>query len=281
MSNPIVLACPTDASSGGRLTPPLWHVDAVRGRPPHQRHPVLNHAKQYAVTLGKVCYEGQMRSILLLLCLALLMSNIGSALAASFDCRRATFPDERAVCANPGLSELDDQASTAFAQAKRVSGDQAVGLGRRFLASRRACGADRVCIGQVYRAMVESYRVLGEGAQVASRTHAPDLPKQVGECAVATVSGVMPRLDPGRKSISQDFDSGTAIEFTNGGYQVSYDREEALLGSRVGDPIRMCLISIPRDCPPNDDRGRVYSTTNLRTGQTWSLPDSQHTCGGA
>src|SRR3954447_12573544 len=34
MSNPIVLACPTDASSSGRSTPP-WHADAVRGRPPH------------------------------------------------------------------------------------------------------------------------------------------------------------------------------------------------------------------------------------------------------
>src|SRR5215212_10191178 len=35
MSNPIVLACPTDASSSGRSTPPPWHADAVRGRPPH------------------------------------------------------------------------------------------------------------------------------------------------------------------------------------------------------------------------------------------------------
>jgi hypothetical protein len=31
MSNPIVLACPTDASSSGWSTPPLWHVDAVGG----------------------------------------------------------------------------------------------------------------------------------------------------------------------------------------------------------------------------------------------------------
>src|SRR5215212_12007469 len=37
MSSPIVLACATDASSGGRSTPPPWHTDAVGGRPPHQR----------------------------------------------------------------------------------------------------------------------------------------------------------------------------------------------------------------------------------------------------
>jgi hypothetical protein len=35
ISNPIVLACPTDASSSGWSTPPLWHVDAVGGRPHH------------------------------------------------------------------------------------------------------------------------------------------------------------------------------------------------------------------------------------------------------
>ncbi len=30
------LACPTDASSGGRSTPPPWHIDAVGGRSPQQ-----------------------------------------------------------------------------------------------------------------------------------------------------------------------------------------------------------------------------------------------------
>src|SRR3954463_12022830 len=37
MSNPIVLTCPTDASSSGRSTPP-WHADAVRGRPSHHSY---------------------------------------------------------------------------------------------------------------------------------------------------------------------------------------------------------------------------------------------------
>lgn len=222
-----------------------------------------------------------MRKTLLLLCLPLLMSKIGSASAVSFDCRRATFPDERAVCADPGLSELDDQASVAFAQARRTSGDQVVGVGRRFLASRRACGADRACIAQIYHAMADAYRGLGANARAPSVAHALNLPKLVGQCVTTTVADVTPRLDPGRKPILEDFDSGTSVDFANGGHQVSYDREEALLESRVGDPIRMCLVSTPRNCPPNDNRGRVYSTTNLRTRQSWSLPDSQHTCGGA
>src|ERR1700741_3435402 len=38
MSKPIVVACFTDASFGGSLTPSPWHADAVGGRPPH--HPL-------------------------------------------------------------------------------------------------------------------------------------------------------------------------------------------------------------------------------------------------
>ena len=43
----------------------------------------------------------------------------------------------------------------------------------------------------------------------------------------------------------------------------------------------MCLTSIPKHCPPGDDRGRKYTATNLRTRGSWSMADSQHMCGGA
>ncbi len=51
--------------------------------------------------------------------------------------------------------------------------------------------------------------------------------------------------------------------------------------SRPGDPVRICLVSIPKHCPPGDNRGRTYKTTNLRTHRAWTLPDSEHMCGGA
>ncbi len=62
------------------------------------------------------------------------------------------------------------------------------------------------------------------------------------------------------------------------GQWTSDARPEAL---RAGDPVEMCLVSIPRDCPVGDDRGREYRTTNLRTRKSWRLPDSEHSCGGA
>ncbi|MFI5010747.1 MAG: hypothetical protein ACHQAY_00205 [Hyphomicrobiales bacterium] len=103
---------------------------------------------------------------------------------------------------------------------------------------------------------------------------AAGLPLRVGECVATRVKTVTSRLEhmPG---------TGSAIEFVNGGYQVSYDQVPAVDRSRPGDPVTVCLVSIPKDCPPGDDRGREYRTTNRRTGQSWTLPDAQHMCGGA
>ena len=76
-------------------------------------------------------------------------------------------------------------------------------------------------------------------------------------------------------------DSGSAVSFANKAYQVSYDTLPAIQRSRVGDPALLCLVSIPRGCPPGDDRGRVYAAANLRTLGAWSAADAEHMCGGA
>ena len=114
--------------------------------------------------------------------------------------------------------------------------------------------------------------VVGLALQTPAIAQSP--PMRVGQCSMTRVKWVGTRLDntPG---------SGSAIQFMNGGYQVSYDQVAAVDRSRPGDPVRMCLIFLPKDCPPGDDRGRVYKTTNLRTRRSWSLPDAEHMCGGA
>jgi hypothetical protein len=106
------------------------------------------------------------------------------------------------------------------------------------------------------------------------------LPTRVGACVATRVKTVETRLEDGitHQPVA---DSGSAIEFANGGYQVSYDTLPAITRSRPGDAIRLCLRSIPSGCPRGDDRGREYRATNLRTGQSWELPDSEHMCGGA
>ena len=114
----------------------------------------------------------------------------------------------------------------------------------------------------------------------ASQAQAAALPKRVGACAKTTIKAIETHLVDG--SNNQPIPgSGSAVRFANGGYQVSYDTVAAIEQSKKGDPVRMCLVSIPHPCPKGDDRGRVYKTTNLRTHKSWSLPDAQHMCGGA
>jgi hypothetical protein len=109
---------------------------------------------------------------------------------------------------------------------------------------------------------------------------AAPLPTRIGQCSRTAISRIGQRLEDastGRPIPG----SGSAVQFANGGYQVSYDEIPQIARSRPGDPVRICLVSVPRNCPPGDARGRVYKTTNLRTRQSWTLPDSEHMCGGA
>jgi hypothetical protein len=115
---------------------------------------------------------------------------------------------------------------------------------------------------------------------VCAAAAAEPLPARVGDCSTTTVKRVESRL-MNSESGQMTPGSGSAIVFANGGYQVSYEQEAAVDRSRPGDPVRICLVSIPKDCPPGDNRGRVYKTTNLRTHGSWTLPDAEHMCGGA
>jgi hypothetical protein len=116
--------------------------------------------------------------------------------------------------------------------------------------------------------------VIGLGCIIAVPAWAQGLPKRVGDCVNTTIKSIETRLEgmPG---------SGSAVSFANGGYQVGYETVPAIEQSRRDDPVRMCLVSIPKNCPKGDNRGKVYRTTNLRTRQSWNLPDSEHMCGGA
>lgn len=105
------------------------------------------------------------------------------------------------------------------------------------------------------------------------------LPTQVGKCAITTVKSVEQRLEDGSGHSIPD--SGSAIQFTNGGYQVSYEQVPAVNKSKVGDKVVMCLVELPTDCPAGDERGKVYTTTNLRTLEFFTLADAEHMCGGA
>ena len=116
-------------------------------------------------------------------------------------------------------------------------------------------------------------------AGVPNPRMAGTLPATVGACAQTVIAKISDRF--GGDINAPDGSAGSAVSYANGGYQVSYETVGALARSRIGDPVMMCLVSLPRNCPKGDERGRIYTTTNKRTGEAWSLPDSQHLCGGA
>ena len=116
-------------------------------------------------------------------------------------------------------------------------------------------------------------------APISQAAPASQLPNQIGKCVLTTVKSVSQRLEDGRGNSVPD--SGSAISFKNGGYQVDYDQVPAVNNSRPGDQVVMCLVELPTDCPPGDERGKTYTTTNLRTLEFWSLADAENMCGGA
>lgn len=181
----------------------------------------------------------------------------------SFDCAAASNYAERAICKDPALARRDREVSALYARALGSAKDPD-GLRRderKALGARGRCGTSG-CVRAWY------------GERAAALTAA--LPKrlQVGRCVRTTVSLVASRLEgvPG---------SGSSIAYADGHRQVSYETVPGVEASRPGDPVRLCLKSLPKRCPPGDDRGSVYGARNLRTGAAWTAADAQHSCGGA
>ena len=190
----------------------------------------------------------------------------GAARAASFNCNQAAAPAEFAICGDPQLSQLDSAIGVAYGQ--RLALDPSIRqIQRGWLKARNiGCGKDRDCLR---RLMNYELGWLRSGGRPTTA-----LPKSVGVCSLTTVSRVGSRLegDPG---------SGSAIEEANGAMQISYDEIAAVNASRRGDPTLVCLVGLPSDCPPGDDRGKTYAAANLRTLGAWTAADAEHMCGGA
>lgn len=97
------------------------------------------------------------------LVLASALPGAAPSQAASFDCAKASAPDERAVCANPALSALDSEMGGlwfAYSRLPMLMGgngnrrDEA----RDFLAARGKCGGDAGCLTVLYQARIATLK---------------------------------------------------------------------------------------------------------------------------
>jgi len=216
----------------------------------------------------------------------------------SFDCRAARTPDEREICRDERLAELDQAVTIAYRQVSesKDNAETARGLAKDSLAARRACGTDRLCILDQQASEIDAFASMGSNVPVPpwvgeyrlalfksqGKHPTKGLPKRVGQCTITKIASISTRFGQVLKPPLEKFDSsGSQVEYANRGLQVSYDYVPALHDSRIGDAVLVCLISLPKDCPPGDERGKFYSGTNLRTKGSWTMPDSQHMCGGA
>ena len=210
----------------------------------------------------------------------------------SFDCGKARAQDEHAICSDSRLAELDQAVSIAYGQAERQFKDETRALARDALAARHSCGDDRLCILDQQAIAITTLSNLGSKVPVPpwvasyrvelfkgrSEPATQTLPNHIGKCAITKIASISTRFG---EELKPEVDGGTAVSFANGGQQISYDYESDVAQSHIGNEVLLCLVSVPKDCPPGDDRGKLYSATNLKTMGSWLLPDAQHSCGGA
>lgn len=205
-------------------------------------------------------------------------SSLALAQGPSFDCTKAETKDEVAICANAELSALESSYSAEYTLARQSqNGDGARIVAKAILQKRRDCGSDHGCI---YGVLTEGNNRLGtlRGADrdlMVTPSASDGMPVKLGECATSKIVDIKARLGGG------DFQTGTEVRYQNGGFQVSYSEETSVIKSSIGDPVRICLVGLPEDCPEGDIRGRRYHTTNLRTNDSWLMLNAQHLCGGA
>lgn len=112
---------------------------------------------------------------------------------------------------------------------------------------------------------------IGAESHAAQRPRSPTRGKS---CDVVKIASLGSRLEglP---------DSGSVVVYSNRVHQVIYDPIPGLARAHVGDSVRLCLVSRPRNCPVSDHRGSRFAATDLQTGERWTAIDSSHTCGGA
>lgn len=109
-----------------------------------------------------------------------------ASLQPAFNCARATTLDERAICSNPKLMELDNIVNAGFQQVTASKGPETAKIvARLHLERRRQCGSDQTCVEMVQRAAITRFIALGAklvlplsvGSATQSASKPPETPK--------------------------------------------------------------------------------------------------------
>lgn len=113
-----------------------------------------------------------------------------AALAVSFDCSKAVYETERAICQSPLLRDLDDTLAAAYGRA-RVSSSEASTIKDQqveWVRSSRRCGSDVACLEAAYRLRIAQ---LG-GAPIQP---SPAATPPISRATLAIAAGTAPAPD--------------------------------------------------------------------------------------
>lgn len=107
--------------------------------------------------------------------------------APSFDCARASMPDERAICSDEESSRLDNAMASGYAYVRGAYGEQtARTVGAPLLQARQSCGANLSCVKQAQRNAIREYQLRGAPVAIPEARKGSALPAKT----VFTVDGL-------------------------------------------------------------------------------------------
>ena len=93
--------------------------------------------------------RNRLLSVIVVGLIGVLVPKSVHAMSPSFDCNKASTPDEFVICRSDELSEMDSIAAAGFNSVRRKYGTaKARKVGRPLLERRHACGSDQDCIIQ-------------------------------------------------------------------------------------------------------------------------------------
>jgi uncharacterized protein len=141
----------------------------------------------------------------------------------SFDCRRARDLDERAICSDGRLAELDQAVAIAYAQASKDPKfkQEARETAKETLAARHSCGDNRICILDQQVRAIDSYSGLGSKVPVplwvgryridlfesGSELPTKNLPGRIGQCTATKIASISTRFGEELKPPADEFES--------------------------------------------------------------------------